>query len=68
MDDRAQAAADKFHSTTIEAATIAKKAGVKKLIIGHFSNRYDNPELLQIEARTIFPNTETATDGKIFKI
>jgi ribonuclease Z len=68
MDDRAQAATDKFHSTTIEAATIAKKAGVKKLIIGHFSNRYDNPEILQNEARTIFPNTETATDGKVFEI
>ena len=68
MQDRAKAAADKFHTTTIEAATIAKKAKVKKLIIGHFSNRYDEPKLLLDESRTVFANTQLALDGKVFEV
>ena len=68
MQDRAQAAADKFHTTTIEAATIAKKAGVKRMIIGHFSNRYDDPNLLLDEARTVFKNTQLAMDGRVFEV
>ncbi len=68
MQDRAQAAADKFHATTIEAATIAKKAGVKRLIIGHFSNRYDDPNLLLDESRTVFKNTQLAMDGRVFEV
>lgn len=68
MQDRAIAAAEKFHATTIEAATIAKKAKVKRLIIGHFSNRYDEPKLLLDEARTVFKNTQLALDGKVFEV
>jgi ribonuclease Z len=68
MQDRAQAAADKFHTTTIEAATIAKKAKVKRLIIGHFSNRYDEPNVLLEEAQTVFRNTKLALDGKVFEV
>lgn len=68
MQDRAEAAADKFHATTIEAATIAKKAEVKRLIIGHFSNRYDDPKLLLDEAQTVFKNTQLALDGKVFEV
>lgn len=67
-DDKAQVAADKFHSTTTEAATIAKKAEVKRLIIGHYSTRYDNPEEMLLESRAIFPETEAAVDGNIFEI
>jgi ribonuclease Z len=52
----------------MEAATIAKKAGVKKLIIGHFSTRYDQLEPLLEEARSIFPETHTATDGNRFDV
>ena len=68
MQDRAQAAADKFHATSAEAATIAKKAGVKKLIIGHFSNRYEKPEMLLSEAKTVFNDTDIAVDGKVFEV
>ncbi|MDY3529257.1 ribonuclease Z [Riemerella anatipestifer] len=45
------------HTTALEAATIAQKAGVKKLILGHFSNRYADLNVFTDEARTVFPNT-----------
>lgn len=68
MQEKAEAAAEKFHSTTNEAATIALKAGVKKLIIGHYSTRYDDPQDLLDEARVIFSNTEAGIDGKSFDV
>ena len=68
MHDMAKAAADKLHSTTIEAGTIAKKANVKKLIIGHFSMRYDILNHLLDETKTVFSNTELAKDGKVFEL
>ena len=45
------------HTTAKEAAMIAKEADVKKLVIGHFSNRYHDYSVLLDEAREIFPNT-----------
>lgn len=45
------------HTTALEAATIAKKAEVEKLILGHFSNRYGDLTVFTDEARTIFPNS-----------
>ena len=56
------------HSTAREAAAIAKQAGVKQLVMGHFSSRYDNEEQLLNEAREIFPQSECATEGSVFKI
>jgi len=68
LNDLAASARDKLHSTALEAATIAKKAGVSKLLIGHFSARYDNLQPLLDEAKSIFPSTELAEDGKKFDI
>ncbi len=45
------------HSTALEAARIAKKANVGKLILGHFSNRYGDLSLFTDEAREVFPNS-----------
>lgn len=57
------------HSSSIDAAVIAKKANVGKLIIGHFSSRYKNPEILLLEqAKEIFENTFAVNDGDIFQI
>lgn len=56
-----------MHATAIQAATIASKAGVGKLILGHFSTRYENIDLFKQEAETVFSNVETADDGKIFE-
>jgi ribonuclease Z len=56
------------HSTTLDAAKTALNAKVKALIIGHFSARYRNVEELVEEARTIFPETYPAIDGKTFEV
>lgn len=55
------------HSTAIQAATIAKKANVKHLILGHYSTRYANINLFKTEADTIFDQVHLADDGKVFK-
>ena len=68
MNDKADVAAEKFHTTTIEAATIALKAHVKKLIIGHFSTRYETTDPMLQEARTVFKNTDVAVDGQVFEV
>lgn len=57
-----------FHSTAKDAAEVALKANVKKLVLGHFSSRYVSVEHLRDEAREIFPNTELAERGARFDI
>lgn len=66
--DKVEVAREKYHSTSVDAATIAKKAEVKKLIIGHFSTRYESSEQLVKEARAVFKNTSAASDGKTIHI
>ncbi|MBO5894645.1 MAG: ribonuclease Z [Alistipes sp.] len=56
------------HSTTTEAARVAQLAEAKRLIIGHFSSRYKNHDLLAEECREIFPNTDIAREGDTFFI
>jgi ribonuclease Z len=56
------------HSTTIDAATTALISGAKKLVIGHFSARYKDITPLVDEARTVFPETYAAIDGKTFEV
>lgn len=68
MHDMVERAQTTFHTTSLQAATIAKKAEVKKLIIGHFSARYKELQPLLDEARTVFPNTELAIEGNRFEI
>lgn len=55
------------HSSAIEAATIAKKANVGKLILGHYSTRYGDISLFKEEAQTVFKNVELGDDGKVFE-
>ena len=54
------------HSTTVEAAKVALKAEAKRLIIGHFSSRYKDLDVLCAECREIFPNTDIAAEGMTF--
>ncbi len=51
------------HATAIEAATLAKKAKAKRLVLTHFSARYRDTKQLVKEARSVFMNTTAATDG-----
>ncbi|MEI6434309.1 MAG: ribonuclease Z [Bacteroidota bacterium] len=68
MQLMAKAANDKLHSTAAEAATIASKAGVKKLMLGHFSARYEDLEPLLQEALAVFPETILAAEGTEFNM
>lgn len=68
LDGLRERATERFHSTTKQAATIAKKAGVKKLLLGHFSSKYDTLEEFEAEAKEIFPNTELALEGVAYKV
>ncbi|MEP5254938.1 MAG: ribonuclease Z [Winogradskyella arenosi] len=54
------------HSTAKQAATIAKKAEVETLILGHYSTRYNGYEDFKTEAQTVFENVVLAKDGKVF--
>ena len=57
-----------FHSTAADAATVAAEAGAGKLVIGHFSSRYPDVNVLLDEARQIFPETYLAEEGMIFDV
>lgn len=61
-------AATTHHSTAKEAADIAKRAEAKRLLIGHYSSRYEDSSKLQLEASEIFPETMCAEEGAIFNI
>ena len=52
-----------YHSTAEEAAKVARDAGVGKLVLGHYSARYEAEDILLAEAKTIFPNTILAEEG-----
>ena len=66
LEAEAEKAEKTMHSTAKQAATIAKKANVKNLILGHYSTRYPSIELFKEEAETIFPKVFLADDGKTF--
>ncbi len=68
LKDLEQRAADRYHSTTQQAARIAQLAEAKKLIIGHFSSKYDELDSFLTEAREVFDNCELALEGTCFKI
>jgi ribonuclease Z len=59
-------AAKHHHLTAKQAAEIAKSAGAQKLILTHFSARYQDSEDFAKEARLVFPNTEAAEDFRVF--
>lgn len=68
LDELKDRARQTMHSTAKEAATIAKKANVKRLIIGHYSQRYFDLTPLLDEAMSVFPNTLLATEGETHEI
>lgn len=63
LQDQEERAAARFHATTVQAATIARKANVNRLIIGHFSSKYEALDEFEKEAKTVFENCELALEG-----
>lgn len=63
LKDLEERAAKRYHCTTTQAASIAKKADVRQLLIGHFSSKYDRLDDFEKEAREIFPQTSLALEG-----
>lgn len=61
-------ATERFHCTTEQAGNIARLAGAKKLIIGHFSSRYEVLDDFLTETKEVFENTELAIEGTCYLI
>jgi len=68
LSDREDLAKKTKHSTTKQAAKIAKEANVNQLVLGHYSGRYKDISLFKKEAQEVFENTELAEPGKVFSI
>lgn len=56
------------HSTAYEAAVVARDARVRQLILGHYSSRYDNEQVLLEEARQVFDNVKLADELSVFDV
>ena len=67
-DDMAVRAKETYHCTAKEAGTIAEKANVQQLIIGHYSARYRELDVLLKEAKENFENTVLALEGNTYKV
>ncbi len=68
LSDQELRAAETFHSTAQQAATIAKMASVTKLVLGHYSSRYKDLSPLLEEARAVFSNTILSIEGEDIEV
>lgn len=67
-DDNMQMAETYYHSTARQAACVARDAGVKRLLLGHYSSRYDNEEVLLKQAQEVFPDTYLANEKMVIEV
>jgi ribonuclease Z len=56
------------HSTARQAALVARDAGVRQLLLGHYSSRYEDEQVLLREAQEVFPNTFLTDEQAIFEV
>lgn len=68
MHDMLNRAEETFHTTALQAAEVALRAGAKQLLLGHFSARYRELDPLLQEARSLFPDSYLALEGHTFEI
>lgn len=68
LADGEQKAFNRGHSTTVQAASLARKANAKALLIGHFSSRYETLELFLEECLPVFENTSLALEGVTYLV
>ena len=57
-----------YHSTARQAALVAREAGVGQLLLGHYSSRYEDEQILLREAREVFENTRLTDENAIFDV
>ena len=68
LQELADQAAQRRHSTTLEAARVALDAGARILLIGHYSSRSTDAAVYEAECRTLFPETFATSDGDVYEI
>jgi ribonuclease Z len=68
LKDLEERALSRFHATTHQAANIALKANATRLLIGHFSSKYEKLEKFLEETSEIFPATELALEGCTYRV
>ena len=68
LEDKSELATSTKHATARQAAKIAKKANVKKLLLGHYSSRYREENLFLEEAIPFFKDTELSFEGKEIEV
>ena len=68
LADNLGKAQSRFHSTAMQAALLAQKAGVKQLLLGHYSSAYKEIEPFREEAATIFPNVIATVEGAAYEL
>lgn len=68
LHNLAERAAERYHSTTVQAATLASKANAHRLIVGHFSSKYTDLTPFETECREVFPNSDVAVEGATYII
>ena len=57
-----------YHSTARQAALVAREAGVGQLLLGHYSSRYEDEQVLLREAREVFENTHLTDENAVFDV
>ncbi|MDN3583083.1 ribonuclease Z [Mucilaginibacter flavus] len=68
LNDMLDRARETNHTTALQAGEVALKTNARRLLIGHFSARYKTLNELLEEARSVFPNTDLAIEGRTFYI
>ena len=68
MSSESDLALEHFHSTALQAAEAAKEAGVKKLLLTHVSNRYDELGVVEAEAKKVFEDTSAVSDMQLYEV
>lgn len=68
LEEDAEKAALRYHSTARQAAMLAQKAGAKKLLLGHYSSRYSDLSAFAAEAADVFPEVTATLEGESYEI
>jgi ribonuclease Z len=68
LENDAERASSRYHSTAKQAARLAQKANAQQLILGHYSSKYKSTLEFEQEARSIFASSFASKEGDIFEI